>query len=187
MTSKELLILIPEFELIKDQQLREASVSTMLRAIEEGGWSGADINKCPIKLDSHKGCPLGYVDFTRMLTSVANELYDTLGEWINSMNPCNKDYVIAGALLSGIGRLLEYGIDEDGNACRSKFGELFRYPWPGANMAMENGLPLKVVHIVVSIDSAVSPGRGKVQTTAESVVVRNAEMICSGIINRLYP
>lgn len=179
--------LIPEFELIADQDLREKAAKAMIMAIDEGGWTEETVNKCPISLEAvYEKCPLKFVDYTRMMAQVSDVFNKSYGEWINSMNPFNADYVIAGALLQGIGKLYEYTIGGDGVACRSESGKLFRYPWRGAYVVKECDLPLEVVHIVVSINSKYSPGKGKVIKTPESVIVRNADLICSGIIEKRY-
>lgn len=187
MNTEELIKIIPEFELIEDADLRERSAKAMLQAMNEGGWQDKNITKCPIELDTRiVNCPINYIDYTRMMTGVCYELYQSYGEWINNMNKCIKDYVIAGSLLQGIGKFIEYSIDSDGKPCRSEKGKLFRYPWLGAYIAMENGLPKEVVHIIVSTSDKYSPGKGKVFKSPESILVKNAELICLGIIYNLY-
>jgi len=187
MDIKKLYELIPEYNLIRDVELKEKAALVFLQAMEEGGWNDHNIDLCPIELGTvFEECPINYIEYTRMMTTVCSKLYESYGRWINEMNTCNGDYVVVGSLLQGIGKLCEYTIDENNKPCRSKSGELFRYPWIGAYIVMENQLPKEVVHLVVSTSAKYSPGKGKVIKSPESVLVRNAELICLGIIQNIY-
>ena len=59
----------------------------------------------------------------------------------------NQDYLIAGALLHDVGKLLEYEI-KDGNAVKSEYGKVFRHPTSGSKLAWECDLPDEIVHII---------------------------------------
>lgn len=184
MEKNTLMKLIPEFNYIKNDELKEKSLLAFKSAIEESGWDENTINKCPISSDLLGITSLGIVEYTRIIGQVTNTLCEQYGDWIRTMNEFNEDYAIAAALLQSTGRLLEFTLDENGLPVRSESGKLYRYPWRAAYIAKEYVLPLEVVHTIVSIDSGISPGRGKVIKTAESVIVRNAEAICSGVLKK---
>jgi hypothetical protein len=117
---------------------------------------------------------------------VAEEMYAAIKPWSTDKIICDHDVVISGALLHGIGKLLQYDLNDSGKPCQSASGHLFRYPISGAWIAYENGLPLKVAHIVLSISPEYSPDGGRAAKTPESIIVGQAEAVCSGILKALF-
>jgi putative nucleotidyltransferase with HDIG domain len=64
-----------------------------------------------------------------------------------------RDFVIAGALVHDIGKLLEYTTvkgSEGVKVEKSEFGDLVRHPVSGAGLAMMTGLPQELVHIIAA-------------------------------------
>ena len=59
-----------------------------------------------------------------------------------------RDYLIAGALLHDVGKLMELARDPDGKTVKSDNGKLLRHAFTGVYLAMANDLPDEVVHII---------------------------------------
>ena len=178
---------IPEFEMIKNSELREKAAKAFLQAMEEGGWTEETYTKLPIEPGKYDKCPLSYVDYTRMMTQLCKTIADTYCDMITSSNPnFDPDNVVAGSLLQGIGKFREYEIQKDGKVGRSEYGKLYRYPWISMWYAKENGLPTEVVYVCVSTSKEYSPGKGKVIKTPENVITIDAELACMDIIKKLY-
>ena len=60
----------------------------------------------------------------------------------------SRDYLVAGALLHDVGKLLELEWCGDGNVIKSSNGLLLRHAFTGVYLAMKNGLPDEVTHII---------------------------------------
>ena len=63
--------------------------------------------------------------------------------------PIHMDYLIAGAILIDVGKLLEYVL-EDGQAVVGKTGALLRHPFTGVGLAMRFGVPDEICHMIVA-------------------------------------
>jgi hypothetical protein len=63
--------------------------------------------------------------------------------------PVNRDYLIAGALLADVGKLLEFEI-VDGQPQKSDYGKHIRHPFSGVGLAFKHGLPSEVMHIIAT-------------------------------------
>lgn len=187
MDIKDIFEMIPEVHLLNNEDLKKKCAETILDAIKLGGWEEKGVEKCPITVDKLKpDCPANLIGHIRRVTGVCAEVFDEIKDWLNSLAVCDHDIIIAGALLHGVGKFLEYDLDKNGKACYSKTGRMFRYPCSGAWLAMEHGLPEKVVHIIVAISAEYSPDGSKAAMTPESIVVKNAEHICFGALKVLY-
>ena len=87
--------------------------------------------------------------------------------------PINRDYLIAGALLADVGKLLEFDKDAAGNVIKGSFGEALRHPFSGVALCYKHGLPVEVMHIVATH----SHEGDKVQRSIESIVFHHADFI----------
>jgi len=187
LTKKELFDQLTEINLIVDEDIRDKTTKAILCAAQRGGWEQkGGLTKCPVAIGKPiSSCPDGWLGYTRILAGVCEEMLLGMGDWIRSKIPCDHDIVISGAILSGIGKLLEYDLDDKGKPCLSKEGLFFRYPISGAWIADECGLPEKVVHIIVSISKEYSPEGDKAKRTPESIIVKNAEDLCFGVLKAI--
>lgn len=187
MNKDELLKQIPEFSLIKNDDLRDKTILAMLDAITEGGWEQkGGIAACPAILDpGYADCPGGWLAYTRRVVGTTEELFRGMEDWARTKFEIDHDVMISGALLSGIGKLTEYDLDKDGNPCLSSNGHLFRHPISGAWIAEERGLPVKVLQIIVTNSAKYSPMGNKATRTPESIFVKNADEMCMGILKAI--
>lgn len=151
-----------ELQWIKDADLREKVVDTWKTAADQGGWDTLDI--VPFTLlfeDSGK-----LTDHTKRVTHLCKAIYDERDELMN------LDYLIAGALLHDVGKLLEYDI-VNGTVVKGAYGERFRHPVSGALLAKSLKLPDDVVLIIY----AHSHEGEKCKRTAEAYIVHHCDFI----------
>ncbi|MBU0496758.1 MAG: HD domain-containing protein [Candidatus Thermoplasmatota archaeon] len=152
----------PELKWIKNETLRNQVAKTWSTAANKGGWTNLD--DVPFTLLIENSGRL--VDHTRRITKLAWNVGNTREE------PLNKDYLIAGAILHDVGKLLEYEI-KNGKAVKSEFGKQYRHPVSGSNLAKELGLPAEVVHIIY----AHSKEGDTIQRSLEAIIVNHCDFI----------
>ena len=151
-----------ELHWIKDKGLREKVVKVWEEAADRGCWKSLD--DAPFTLlikDSGK-----LVDHTKRITNLAKVIFDQRKEDLN------LDFLIAGALLHDVGKLLEYE-NKDGEFVKGEFGKKFRHPVSGALLAKELGLPDEVVLIIYSH----SHEGDNLERTPEAVIVNHCDFI----------
>ncbi|MEA3485799.1 MAG: HD domain-containing protein [Candidatus Aerophobetes bacterium] len=168
---EELLELIPEFNLIEDSKLREKTLKVWEVALEAGGWKAGDLQRIPFTL-LIEPCPCSMVEHIRGVTRVSIEAEKALKSIYKDKVKINKDYLIAGALLHDIGKLVEYK-EENGKFTQSKRGTLLRHPISGVGLCYNQGIPEEVMHIIAS--HSWEGDRSK--RTPEAVIVHHADFI----------
>ena len=151
-----------ELSWIKDESLKNKVVKTWKTAADRGGWKTFD--EVPFTLLFENSGKL--TDHTKRMTNLAKAVYDQRDEDIN------LDYLIAGALLHDVGKLLEYDMI-DGKVVKGEYGERFRHPVSGALLAQELGLPEEIVLIIY----AHSHEGEKCKRTAEAYIVHYCDFI----------
>jgi hypothetical protein len=83
------------------------------------------------------------------------------------------DVLVAGAMLADVGKLLEYVLDDEGQAIQGTYGKYLRHPFSGVSLAEECGVPPAVCHII-----ATHAGEGNmVKRTTEAYVVHHADFM----------
>jgi putative nucleotidyltransferase with HDIG domain len=151
-----------ELQWIKDKELKKKVVNVWQEAAERGNWKSID--DAPFTLLIENSGKL--TDHTKRITNLAKAVYDLRKEEIN------LDYLIAGALLHDVGKLLEY-VEENGCYVKGEFGKKFRHPVSGALLAKELGLPDEIVLIIY----AHSHEGDKIKRSPEAVIVNHCDFI----------
>lgn len=151
-----------ELQLIKDKDLQEKVVTVWKLASDRGKWK--KLEEVPFTLLFENSGPL--VDHTKRITNLALSVAE------NRKENLNKDYLIAGALLHDVGKLLEYEV-KGGKVVKSEFGAKMRHPESGAKLAQECGLPKEVVHII----AAHSHEGDNMNRTPEAIIVHHCDFI----------
>ena len=166
----------PELNWLKDQQLKEKCADTWLEAIALGRWEEkGGFEKLPVVVSGlSKNCPETNVSHTRTVCRIAVAMFDDLAENYPGAGSCDRDTVIAGAILHDVGKLLEYDC-VDGTYCFAPNHLKFNHPSIGAYLAQKNGLPEDVVHIILAHSDLMSPGGEKCYQTRESLMVKYAD------------
>ena len=143
---EELVKIFPEFNLIKDETLRNKTLDVWVEAIQRGGWKTEDLRRIPFTL-LISNCPVNIIEHTRGVTNTAIEAAKVLKEFNGSAYEIDFDMLICGGLLHDVGKILEYE-DHPQMIRKSPTGKLLRHPFSGAGLAMKHGLPDKVVHMI---------------------------------------
>jgi len=145
---EELLELIPEFNLIQDPGLRRKCIRTWEEGMKRGGWKATDLTNMAFTL-LIPDCPVNFVEHTRAVTLTCVGVADVFQQVYGDRNPINRDYLIAGALIHDVGKLLEYTM-ADGKTVKSEFGAMLRHPFSGVMLAAEQGVPVEVLHMIAA-------------------------------------
>ncbi|MFO8054379.1 MAG: HDIG domain-containing protein [Bacteroidales bacterium] len=170
---KEVLQLWPELEWISNETLREQTAKAWELALERSVLSPKDLERIPFTLLAGPGLKVTFMDHKRSVVHIAKDT----GEKINSMYhgelTADMDVLIAGAILADVGKLLEYELDEQGNATQADYGKYLRHPFSGVSLAEEAGLPAEVCHII-----ATHAKEGDlVKRTTEAYLVHHADFM----------
>ena len=169
MEPNDILALFPEFEEIKNEELRAKAIRATILAMEAGGWSLADADKAPVTVNWDCSCNL--IEHVRKVTNVCIHTYEEVAPFykVNGV-PFDRDTVVAGALLHDIGKWTEFAL-VDGKPVHSDTADLMRHPLSGAILADRAGLPLNIVHLIATH----SFEGDKSYKTAESAFVRTLD------------
>jgi len=151
-----------ELQWIKDEKLKNKVIDVWKEAANRGNWNS--IEDAPFTLLIENSGKL--TDHTKRITNIAKAVYDQRQENLN------LDYLIAGALLHDVGKLLEY-VKEGGKYVKGEYGKKFRHPVSGALLAKELGLPDEIVLIIY----AHSHEGDNIKRSPEAVIVNHSDFI----------
>jgi putative nucleotidyltransferase with HDIG domain len=166
---EDLLKFIPEFNLIKDSDLKEKVLKVWDIALRAGNWEAKDLQRMPFTLLIDP-CPCTMVEHIRGVVNVSIEAAKALQSIYQDKIKINEDYLVAGALLHDIGKLVEYK-EEDGRFIQSNWGKLVRHPISGVGLCYSQDIPEEVMHIIAS--HSWEGDRSK--RTSEAVIVHHAD------------
>lgn len=96
----------PEIGLITDKVLQQKVIDTCEEALVIGGWKLSDIDSLPFTL-LIPDTMISYRTHVRTVTRMALKVYEEWGVYGEKFK-LDKDYLIAGALLHDVGKLIEY-------------------------------------------------------------------------------
>ena len=143
---EELIRLMPEFELIKNSELKEKVLKVWEDGIKEGGWEIKELTEMPYTL-LREDTDISFIDHNRGVVKGCIAMAEAMKEVYGDKIKIDMDILLAGALLHDVGKLIEI-TRKDGKFVKSYRGKLLRHPFSGANMAYKFGLPEEVVHII---------------------------------------
>lgn len=168
---EDLLKFIPEFNLIKDSDLKEKVLKVWDIALKAGNWEAKDLQRMPFTLLIDP-CPCTMVEHIRGVVNVSIEAAKALQSIYQDKIKINEDYLIAGALLHDIGKLVEYK-EENGRFIQSNGGKLVRHPISGVGLCYSQDIPEEVMHIIASHSWEGDRSR----RTPEAIIVHHADFI----------
>ena len=93
--------LLPEVDLIKQEDLRQSVISVWQDAIDLGGWTADDLADIPFTL-LIPDCKFDLVTHTRVVTRTAVRIAETLIENYGAAVTIDMDILVAGGLLHEI-------------------------------------------------------------------------------------
>ncbi len=165
----KLLELIPEFNEIKNPDLRDKTIKAWTMAMEKGGWEPTDLGMIPFTL-LIKDTPVSFLEHTRAVTQICMGMAKALGATLGNKLPINWDYLVAGAILHDVGKLLEYR-REGLQYTKSASGKLLRHPFSGVQIATLAGLPDEISHIIANHSHEGDHGK----RTTEGILLHHAD------------
>ena len=151
-----------ELKMIKDEDLKNKVIKVWREAANRGKWK--KIDDAPFTLLIENSGKL--VDHTKRITKIAKSIYDQRNEKIN------LDFLIAGALLHDVGKLLEYEF-KNGKYIKCDYAKKFRHPVSGALLAKEFNLPDEVIYIIY----AHSKEGDITERSVESIIINHSDFI----------
>ena len=171
--NNEVLNLWPELMWIKDEELREKTAKTWELALERSVLTPEDLNRIPFTLLVGPDLKVTFMDHKRSVVHIARDAGQKINDMYHGELTVNMDVLIAGAILADVGKLLEYVLDEKGNAVQGTYGKYLRHPFSGVSLAEECGVPPAVCHIIAAHASE----GNLVKRTTEAYVVHHADFM----------
>jgi hypothetical protein len=166
------LRLLPEIDEIKDAKLKQKTVACWEEAIAFRGWTEELLRNIPFTLLADN-VQIMFIDHVRAVCKMCIACDDVLNEVHgDKKTPVNRDYLISGALLADVGKLLEFEI-VNGAPVKSDYGKHIRHPFSGVGLAYKHGLPSEVMHIIATHSKE---GAGE-KRLPESIIFHHADFI----------
>ncbi len=173
MNKENIYDLWPELNWIANDALKDKTAKTWQLALERSVLSGEDLKRIPFTLLCGPGLKVSFMDHKRAVVHIVYVAGLKVIEFFKDELPVNMDVLIAGAILADVGKLLEYVLDENGNAVQGNYGKYLRHPFSGVSLAEECGVPPEVCHII-----ATHAGEGDmVKRTTEAYLVHHADFM----------
>lgn len=171
--TEEVYKLWPELNWIDNEDLRNKTARTWELALERSVLSPDDLNRIPFTLLCGPELKVTFMDHKRSVVHIARDAGNKMNEMYHGELPVDMDVLIAGAILADVGKLLEYELDENGNAVQGSYGKYLRHPFSGVSIAEQAGVPAEVCHII-----AAHAGEGNlVKRSTEAYVVHHADFM----------
>lgn len=141
----------PEIATIKDKKLQEQVVATCQEALQTGGWVLDDLDRIPYTLN-HGETKISYHTHVEAVTRMAIKIFEAWDIYkpFDKGLRLNYDHIVAGAVLHDVGKLIEDEETPDKKIVKSKLGKNLRHPFSGAALAIKNGVPYEVAHIIAN-------------------------------------
>ena len=181
-TMKEKIVeTIPEINLIKDADLREKTLQVWEDAITESGWTFEALHKMPFSIFV-ENCNISFIEHVRTVCKMCIAIADVLQESYGTRSNINYDYLISGALLADVGKLIEYE-ERNGKITKAGRGQHLRHPFTGVAMSHFRGIPAEVQHIIATH----SKEGEMMQRSNESVIFHHADFIDFDLVSKKRP
>jgi len=171
MLSEKVKKLWPELYWIKDESLREKTLSAWIYAVENSVLSPEDLEVIPFSL-LIKDCSVSFMNHKRTCVQLAVDIANKMKNNFGNAIQINMDHLISGAILIDVGKLIEYD-KVDGKLTTSHAGKLLRHPFSGVAIADRFGLPPEVLHIIAYHSKEGDLGKRSV----ESIIVHHADFV----------
>jgi hypothetical protein len=159
----------PEIEWINDADIKEKTYQCWEYAIKNSVLSAEDLEKISFSL-LIDDCDITFMNHKRTAVHLSVDIAKIMEK--NFKIEINWDYLISGAILIDVGKLLEYEIN-DGKLGTSRDGKLLRHPFSGVAIADRFGLPFDIQHIIAYHSKEGDLGK----RTVESIIVHHADFV----------
>lgn len=160
-------------EWISDISLREKTATAWQRALDRSVLKPDDLERIPFTLLCGPDLKVSFMAHKRCVVHMARECGEKMNSFFGEDLPVNMDILISGAILADVGKLLEYELDNEGNAVQGNYGKYLRHPFSGVSLAEQCGLPPEVCHII-----AAHAGEGDlVKRSTEAYIVHHVDFM----------
>lgn len=160
-----------EIELIKDADIKEKTYKCWEYTIENSPLEPEDLEVIPFSL-LIDDCDISFMNHKRTAVQLSIEIAKIMEKNFDKDVKINWDYLISGAILIDVGKLLEYE-KVDGKLTTSKDGKLLRHPFSGVAVADRFNLPSEIQHIIAYHSKEGDLGK----RTIESIIVHHADFV----------
>ncbi len=144
----QLTKLIPEFNAIQDEDLRQRVLAVWQEAMEIGGWTVDDLGQMPYTLLIEK-VDITFAQHVKTVCRLCIVMEHVLKESYGDRYRIDKDTLIAGALLADVGKLMEFR--KEGNKYKwASMYQYLRHPFTGVALCFKHGIPEAVMHVVAT-------------------------------------
>jgi putative nucleotidyltransferase with HDIG domain len=171
MSDCHFLEIFPELKLIESDVLRNKVRKAWQAALDRSEW-GKAIEDIPLFIHIPKE-KINLVGHTRAVTSYSLGLAESMNRYRGY--PINKDYLLAGALLHDVAKVVEYSV----NGGKTAIGNSLTHGIFGVHLCIEAGLPVEVVHIVASHTTKM----GMPAKSIEAIIVHHCDAADAGTIH----
>ncbi len=179
MTREDMYALLPELKMVKNDALRETCADVWMDALDAGGWfDKPGWGNFPFSAVMRGDCPENLLTHTGAVTLASAAVYDALAPVRGRVGDCDRDLIVAGALLHDVGKLIEYDFDADGRPCQGRTAKKFRHPVWSFYFAQKRGMAEDLVHLVLTHSMYVSPEGPNAYCTPESWIVKVIDDMC---------
>ena len=168
---ERLMEIWPEIEWIQEPELKEKVYQTWEYALEQSVLGPDDLLEIPFTL-LVKDCQVTFMQHKRAVVHIAVESAKAMQRFFGDQLPINMDYLIAGAILIDVGKLIEY-VMVDGKAVVGRTGKLLRHPFTGVALAMHFGVPDDICHMIAGHSKEGDLGK----RTTEAFIVHHADFM----------
>jgi putative nucleotidyltransferase with HDIG domain len=165
--------LIPEIALIENSTLREAVEAIWQEAWRSSDWHDLmDVPKNPTAPRAPQRVPHAWtlVTHTRAVAHLALPAAETI-KALHGID-FDRDALLALAVLHDVSKLLEYTGTRDA-ITKTRTGELIQHGVFGAHLMLQHGLPVELVHGVISH----TPSSRVLPQTHEALIVRYVDFL----------
>lgn len=144
----QLTELIPEFNAIQDEDLRQRALAVWQEAMEIGGWTVDDLGQMPYTLLIEK-VDITFAQHVKTVCRLCIVMEHVLKESYGDRYRIDKDTLIAGALLADVGKLMEFR--KEGKEYKwANMYQYLRHPFTGVALCFKHGIPEAVMHVVAT-------------------------------------
>lgn len=144
----ELTDLIPEFNEISDDDLRQRTLAVWKDALEIGGWSLDELSQIPFTLLA-EDVEVSFPEHVSTVCKLCIAMEGVLKEAYGDRYGIDRDTLIAGALLADVGKLIEFRKKGDDYEWASMY-QYLRHPFTGVGLSFKHEIPEAVMHIIAT-------------------------------------
>ncbi len=149
LSEEELVELLPEFNEIRDPDLRSKALAVWEEGITLGGWTVEALAEIPFTLLA-EDVDVTFIEHVRTVCRMCLAMEQVLVEAYGERAQIDHDTLVAGALLADVGKLIEYRREADGKTVFADMYRYLRHPFTGVALAYKHGIPESVLHVIAT-------------------------------------